>query len=270
MLAKNVGTTYVDCYDPNYLKNQNVTKTAFFSSMWKDVVMDLRTPGRLVGNYILLVITPLAIAFLNKIFASINTNYIGISLTIMFNVLIITLIPVSSNVMFASIYSREGESAYLLKAAPINYMKILTSKLVLRAVLMSLSIMITCIIYRFYAASNTQNVIRPLWLFFGVEGIYIGHLIWSAELDYMNPQDALYRETGEGNISNPNETLSTILAYVVAALFTAISYFFLRESLTDAFYKIGLIGLAFLACRIVLYYKKIIGYRNSRGERGRD
>ena len=41
VLAKKVGISYVDCYDPNYLKNQNYTKTAFFSSMWKDVLIQL-------------------------------------------------------------------------------------------------------------------------------------------------------------------------------------------------------------------------------------
>ena len=135
---------------------------------------------------------------------------------------------------------------------------------------MSVSILVTCIIYRYYASAAAQSVIRPLWLFLGVEGIYIGHMIWSAELDFMNPQDALYRETGEGNISNPNETLSTTLAYVVTILFTLLSYFFLKENLVNSFYRIGLIGIIFCVCRIILFYKKIIGYRNSRGERGRD
>ena len=270
VLAKHVGISYVDCYDPNYLKKQNLTKTAFFSSMWKDILMDIRTPGKLVGNYILLVITPVAIALLNKLFASINTNFLGVTLTIIFNILIITLIPLSSNVMFASIYSREGESAYLLKAAPANYMKTLTAKLVLRAILMTVSILITCILYRYYASDFTRTFIKPLWLFFAVTGLYLGHLIWSAELDFMNPQDALYRETGEGNISNSNETTSLILVYVITLAFTGISFFMINDNIIYSFYKIGLVGLAFLGCRILLFVLKIKGYRNSRGERGRD
>ena len=270
VLAKSIGISYIDCYDPNYLKKQNVHKTAFFSSMWKDFLMDIRTPGKLVGNYILLVVTPVAIALLNKLFASINTNFLGVTLTITFNVLIISLIPLSSNVMFASIYSREGESAYLLKAAPANYFKTLTAKLVLRAILMTLSLLSACILYRYYASEATQVFIKPFWLFLGVEGIYIGHMLWSAELDFMNPQDALYRETGEGSISNPNETTSMILSYVVTILFTAIGYFFIKDSIMVSFYKIGLIGLVFLAARIMLFSLKIKGYRNSRGERGRD
>ena len=270
VLIRTIGISYVDCYDPNYLKYQNYKKTAFFSSMWKDFLMDIRTPGKLVGNYILFVVTPLAIALLNKLFASINTNFLGISLTILFNVLIITLIPLSSNVMFASIYSREGESAYLLKAAPANYFKTLTAKLVLRAILMTISILVACILYRYYASDLTSKFIKPLWLFFAVAGLYLGHLIWSAELDFMNPQDALYRETGDGNIANPNETMSMILSYVVTILFTGISYFFIDDNVITAFYKMGLIGLVFLAARILLGTLRIKGYRNSRGERGRD
>ena len=270
VLAKSVGISYIDCYDPNYLPKQNFHKTAFFSAMWKDFLVDLRTPGRLAGNYILLVITPLAIALLNRLFASINTNFLGVTLTIVFNILIITLIPLSSNVMFASIFSREGESAYLLKAAPANYLKTLSAKLVLRAILVTISILVACILYRYYASAKTQTYIKPLWLFFGVGGLYLGHLIWSAELDFMNPQDALYRETGEGNISNPNETTSMILCYVVTILFTGLAYFFIDDNIISSFYKLGLVGLAFLGARILLYALRIKGYRNSRGERGRD
>lgn len=270
VLAKHVGISYVDCYDPNYLKKQNFTKTAFFSAMWKDLLMEVRTPGRLVGNYILLAVTPVAIALLNKLFASINTNFLGVTLTMVFNILIITLIPLSSNVMFASIYSREGESAYLLKAAPANYMKTLSAKLVLRGSLMILSILATCIIYRYYATELTSKFIKPFWLFIAVSSLYVGHLIWSAELDFMNPQEALYRETGEGSISNPNETTSMILVYVITLAFVGISYFFINDNIMEAFYRLGFIGLAFVFCRILLAYLKIKGYRNSRGERGRD
>ena len=62
--------------------------------------------------------------------------------------------------MFASIYSREGESAYLLKAAPINYMRTLTTKLVVRAILMTISILLTCILYRYYATPETMMFIK--------------------------------------------------------------------------------------------------------------
>ena len=270
VLARSIGMTNVECYDPNYLKKQNETKTAFLSALWKDILLDIRTPGSIVSNYTLFIITPLAIALLNKLFASINTSFMGVGLTIMFNILIICLIPLSSNVIFASIYSREGESAYLLKAAPVNYIKMLTTKLVIRGVLVTLSILITCILYKYYASDFTQRFIKPSMLFIGITCLYIGHLIWSAELDYMNPQDRLYSETGDGSISNPNETVSTVLAFVVTAIFTFISYFLIKEDIMSAFYKIALIGFIFLACRILLFLLKIKGYRTSRGERGRD
>ena len=270
VLAKKIGMSYVDCYDPNYLSKQNYRKTAFLSALWKDFLVDTRTPGRIAGNYILFIITPLAIALLNKLFSSINTNFLGVSLTIVFNILIMTLIPLSSNVMFASIYSREGESAYLLKAAPINYMRTLTTKLVVRAVLMVISILVTCILYRYYATPETMMYIRPSWLFIGVACLYLAHMIWSAELDFMNPQDRLYSETGEGNISNPNETTSTILVYVLTVAFVGISFFFINEGTITAFYKIAAVGALTLLARILLFSLRIKGYKTSRGERGRN
>ena len=137
-------------------------------------------------------------------------------------------------------------------------------------VLMVASIVLTCILYRYYATPETRMYIKPAFLCFGLVGLYLGHLIWSAELDFMNPQDRLYSETGEGNISNPNETLSTVLAYVVTLINTGLAFLFLNINSLDAFNKIALVGVLFLAARIGLFVLKIKGYRTSRGERGRD
>ena len=66
------------------------------------------------------------------------------------------------------------------------------------------------------------------------------------------------------------ETTSLILVYVVTLAFTGISFFLINDNIVLSFYKIGIVGLVFLACRILLFVLKIKGYRNSRGERGRD
>lgn len=267
VLAKSVGVSYIDCYDPNYLTKSNHPKTAFFSMMWKDLLMAVRTPGTLMLDYLMLIVGPLSVAFMNKLFQSINTSFMGDKYVVMFNILIIVMIPLVSNVAFASVYSKEGESSYLLKASPSNYTKTLTSKLVLRWFLMCASLIATIAVYNHYCDLSFN---KPLWLLFAVLMVYTGHMIWSAELDFMNPQDRLYKEVGEGNISNPNENVSGILAFVITALFTVISLILLNEDVNHVFYKLFFIAALFLICRILLAVLKIRGYSTSRGERGRD
>ena len=267
VLVKSATLRKFRCYDPNFLLSKNHTKPAFFSLMWKDILMSIRTPGTLIAGYSMFAVGPLAIALMNKLFESINTSYIGDKLVIVFNVLIIVMIPLVFNVEFASVYSREGETSYLLKASPSNYTKTLTSKLVLRWFIITASLVCTTFVFDHYCNVYFN---KPWWIFGAVLCLYTGHLIWSAELDYMNPQDQLYKEVGEGNIANPNENTSGVIGLLITFLFTAFTYFLLNETIDIVFIKLFVIGAAFLICRIVLAMLKVRGYRTSRGERGRD
>lgn len=267
VLAKSTGVSYVECYNPYYLSKTNHPKTPFVSALFKDFLMSIRTPGTLLSGYCLLMVGPLAIALMNKVFSSINTSFMGDQYVIMFNILVMTLIPLVSNVSMASIYSREGESSYLLKASPSNYLKTLTAKLLLRWFLVVASIILTVVVYNHYCDVFFN---KPVLLAITLICLYTGHLIWSAELDFMRPQDQLYKEVGEGNISNPNESASGIIAFIITAIFTVISLILIQENSMNVFYKLLLIGAIFLVARIILAVLKIKGYKTSRGERGRD
>lgn len=259
-------TGRMDCYDPCHMKNDNHHKSSFFSLMWKDILVNIRTPGTLVKYFMMISVSPLAIALMNKLFRSINTSFMGNQFVVMFNVLMMVMIPLVSNVSVASIYSREGESSYLIKASPSNYVYTLTAKLVLRWVMVFFSMLATTIVYAHYCDVFFN---RPWLLFLCVMLLYTGHLIWSAELDFMNPQDQLYKEVGEGNISNPNENLTGALAFIISFAFTGISLFLMFEDSITVFYKLLVISIIFFVSRVILAYFRVKGYTTSRSERGR-
>ena len=254
------------CYDPNYLGKKNHKMNSFFSTLIKDIIMDTRTPGNILANYMLFIVTPLAILVLNSVFAAMKQSTSGQLYTIFFNGLIITMILCSSNVSMASIYSREGMASYLLKVTPTNYMKSLTTKLIIRMAIVIGSIIFTMIIY---SHKCSLNYVRFDLLFFAFLFIYLGHLLWCAELDYMNPQDRLYAEVGQqtGNITNPNETIAAIMTFLISGLFALIIYFFCNENPLNAFTKIFFVALLFFIARLVLFIMKIFGYGTSRNER---
>ena len=137
---------------------------------------------------------------------------------------------------------------------------------------MSLSLIASIYVFdRYVAISGTFT---PVFLAFGLFFFYLGHLVWSAELDYMNPQDKLYAETSEGeSISNPNETTSLIIAVIVSSIIGFLTYFLLGEPVVlpaFAILKLAIIGFVFLLCRIYLFVKKTQAFTTSRGERGKN
>ena len=263
VLVKGIKDKTASAYDPNYLGAKNHKLHYLPSIFLKEVLLDLRTPGRFLSNFMLFIITPLSIALLNAIFGAINTSFQGESFTIMFNVLIIMLIALASNVSVASIYSREGKASYMLKAMPIDYMKALTSKLIVRGVIVVSSLLVTSIIYSSY---SNIHYLRPDLLFFSFAFVYLGHLLWSAELDFMNPQDRLYSEVG-ANVTNPNEVISSVLTFIISFVFMGITFFLVSREIRTAFYQILIISFIFFAARLALFIFKIKGYGTSRAER---
>ena len=155
----------------------------------------------------------------------------------------------------------------MLKAMPIDFIQTLGIKLLFRLFLMIISIIATTIVF---GLTNNRYYAKPVMFGFILFFIYAGHLLWSAELDYMNPQDKLYAETGAGNISNPNETVSSILGMIIAAVIGFLTYFFLNDNNSLAMLKIMLIALVFFVARVFFFIARVKAYSTSRGERGKN
>ena len=263
VLVKDKNKNVYSCYDPYYLGKKNRVKDKRLTLFVKEILLDTRTPGIMLSNFLLFIITPLAISLLNALFAAINTSFQGKTYTVMFNVLIIMLIVLASNVTMASIYSREGKTSYMLKAMPVNYMASLAFKLIIRAVIVIASLAATIILYSTYCKIS---FIRYDLLFFTFVFIYLGHLLWSAELDFMNPKDNLYAALGQ-NVNNPNETTSAILTFIISFAMMGISFFLISTEVSNAFIKLFIIGLIFFLARLGLFVLKILAYGTSRAER---
>ena len=259
---------HVHLYDPNYLPKQNHVKETTISVLFKDLIVDLRTPGVFLNNYIMVVLPPIALLLLNTIFNACGLkDPFGYLLAISFDIVLVLLMMLTTNISMASIYSREGKTSYMLKAMPIDFIRTLGTKLLFRLFLMIISIIATTIVF---GLTNNRYYAKPVMFGFILFFIYAGHLLWSAELDYMNPQDKLYAETGAGNISNPNETISSILGMIIAAVIGFLTYFFLDDNNSLAMLKIMLIALVFFIARVFFFIARVKAYSTSRGERGKN
>ncbi|MCQ3035981.1 MAG: hypothetical protein MJ248_07215, partial [Bacilli bacterium] len=125
---------HVHLYDPMYLPKQNSVKGTTVSSLFKELLIDLRTPGVFISNYVMVVLPPVALLLLNTIFNACGLKQpVGYFLAIMFDTILVSLMMLTTNISMASIYSREGKTSYMLKAMPVDFIRTLGTKLIVRA-----------------------------------------------------------------------------------------------------------------------------------------
>ena len=233
-------------------KNRVLNKKV--SNLKTQVLLSVRDGEKMMGNVILMIALPILIFFLNKLFAAMNTGTLGNNLTVAFNILIILLISLSSNYYAASVFSRDGRSSYLIKVQPSRYQPLLISKLFVNTVFMTISFIATLFVLVY---SSGVSVSQSVYLIGACYAIYIAHLAYSAELDIMNPQIELYATIGSSE-NNPNESKSTVMAFLASFAVAFATFVFLGEAGFDAPYiKIMVIGLVFMVFRVYMLLNKI-------------
>lgn len=237
-------------------KIHNKKLSTYMTLFKKDVLLNYRVSEKFVSLLFIIIAMPLAIFLLNKLYSAMDTRLSGAFMVVAFNLLIILLFTLSSNTAFSHIYSEEGNSAYLMKTSPKPFVTLLFSKLLVNIISMSASLLLTCFIFTSFV---DYNIWTTILIFLICECVYLSHLFWSAELDVMNPQNAQYQITGT-HINNPNEVKSSLLVFILSALFAFLTYFYISENESLVWYKILFFAALFLAFRIWSYVNKIKVY----------
>lgn len=232
---------------------KNKKKQAFISVVDEEAKRSFRTPDIIYPILLTAIITPLAIFLQNKIVGAMDTRILGNYMAVAFNVCIILLIALNSNVTMSSVFSKEGNSAYLNKVNPVAFSVMLGGKLVLNACIMMISIIASSVVLGIGNHLSTLNIVL---LAFTLLFIYVGHLFWSAEYDIMNPQNNFYQTTGTHH-KNPNETKSTILSFAISAIVAFVTFFLIKEDIRYVFYKLLAIALLFVIYRTFIFFTKI-------------
>ena len=240
----------------NKVSVKNHKHNQLTSATIQNTKQELRMPSLVYSVLLVAVLTPVAVFLQNKVIGAMDTKILGDFMGIAFNVLIILLMMLSSNVVISSIYSSEGNSAYINKIVPAPFGVPLTGKLVFNAVVCMISIIVSTIVINAFAHIG---VIQTIMLAISIICVYLGHLYWSAELDVMNPQNQQYQTTGKTQ-KNPNERKSTILAFSLAFIVAFISFFLLKEDVRVVFTKLLFLSLAFCVIRVYLFYTKVKFY----------
>ena len=158
-----------------------------------------------------------------------------------------------TNIDIASIYSRDGSSAYLNKIQPAPYATLLVTKLIYPMIIALIGLIFTLNIFSLEAnVSRTDTVLIGILIY----GIYTAHLFSSAESDIMNPQYKQYATFNE-QVNNPNESKSAVSAIIISVVVFAFALFLSSRPDFGAWVKLAIASAAFAALKIFTYLSKI-------------
>lgn len=256
MMAKNF-----EINKSNVDSKQNKSHTKYGTFINKEFMINLRTMNISVNYLMTYIIIPILVLFINKIYTAMNLSLTGHTLVNTFNILIILLPLLSSNALVATYYSSEGRAGYMKKTKPVFIVYPLLIKLLFNVLFSIPTVFVTVGIF---GGLNHVGILNIIIIGFAILFIHVGHMIYSATLDIMNPQNEQYATSG-GTIDNPNETKSTILAFVIAIAMALVSFIFFREndvynSSYMASIKIFLIGLVFLGTMVYMFIQRVRAY----------
>lgn len=231
----------------NKVYKRNVTSLVY------ETLRSLRSSRFVVKQLVSLLLLPVAVFFLNKTYAAMNTALTGQYMTMGFSLLVCLLIVTSDNVSYASVYSVDGAARPIAKTQPLNPQISLVARLIPRAVVILISTITAVCMWQSVTGLTSYDTAM-----LGLIIIFIGwaHLLWSAEMDLMRPQHEQFATVGV-SFDNPNERNSTIVAFLLSIVVAFVTYFILSEGQAAAVTKIAILSFVFLAVRVYLYFTRI-------------
>ncbi len=240
---------------------KNKPRSPFLSALRKEWLVGARSNALIKLFSVLVLVMPVAIFLLGKIYAAMSTRFLGNQMTICFNVLIMLLILLMTNMDIASIYSRDGFSSYLNKVQPTPYGVLLFAKLFFPLLFGLVGTVLSTLVFDILSPVSTVGAI---WIGVTVYGVYAGHLFSSAESDIMNPQHKQYATFSDG-VSNPNERASAILGILLPLLVFAFALFLSSKEGESAWVKLALVAVAYAVFKVCTYFMKIKAFYKEKG-----
>jgi len=234
-------------------EKKNKKLPPFISAIKKEFTVGLRSNAFVKLGGILIVIMPMAIYLLNKLYSAMNTRFLGTQMTICFNVLIMLLILLMTNIDIASAYSRDGASSYLNKVQPTPFATLLIAKLIFPLLIALAGVIFTVNVFAIESGLPKNDAVKIAVL---VYGIYTAHLFYSAECDIMNPQYKQYATFSE-QTNNPNESRAGITAIIISAVAFAVSLFLSSRPDFGAWVKLAFASVMIAAFKVFTFLSKI-------------
>lgn len=227
---------------------KNRVRPKWWSPVSEDVLRSVRSGKAVWRTFVEFFVPAFLIFALNKMYAAMNTSLSGQTMTAAFNILVLLVTVLSSNTFLAHVYSRDGAARNLIKTRPADFRLLLSARLVTRTFVSTVSIVVAVLLYRSVASLETA---RTVWLCCLALFLNFGHILWSAEMDVMNPED---------RSASGNSARSTVAAIVISVLFAGAFYLLAGSGASAALRHLAIAAFAFFAVRAYLYFERIRVY----------
>lgn len=225
----------------NHKQDFKVRKSLFWTFFHKEFTIAKRSPNELLSNYIILIALPIIMYVLNVIYMGMARSTIGNQLVLIFNLFITLMIVAASNTASAVSITTEGSKFILLKTAPSKTLYVAWAKMAFNFMVTSCLLVISFVLFSIALPVFNQTDIWLLFVF--IFFMNASHILWSFQIDILNPKLSDYASTGSlSNNKNIAKSLSNGL--VVALILTLISILLFIFFSEIAWYV--LIGLAIL------------------------
>lgn len=216
----------------------------------KEIRLQVEDPSSYLGTFAIFAFLPAYVMLLNKIFGAMDTNDFGNILIQVFNLLIILLVAFNTNLAVADDYLSEKDALALSKTYPRRQSFLLLSKLILPALVGTISVILSMSLYCWF--KKIQGDVS-IFLSVAASAFYLGHLLFSAGLGFEAPPVRF----GSGRKENNNLLLVTLSAFFLAILIAVIYYLSIGEDYVVPSLKLMIAGLVFLGLNILLCAHKI-------------
>lgn len=201
-------------------KDNRAEKSLFMTFLRKELLIARRSTNELLENYAILLTLPFFMYVLNYIYMGMNRSTFGNQLVLVFNVFIALLIVTAANTAAASAISTEGGEFVLFKTAPSDTTRMAWAKIAFNLAFSIAIIALSFLLFAWALPVFPRAHIALLFVF--VVLINSGHILWSFQIDLLNPQLSDYAATGSLS-SNRNIGHSIRNGFVLSFLFGSLA-----------------------------------------------
>lgn len=239
-------------------------KNIFLIFLNKEFKTYLRSEDGLITSIIYILVLPVLLYCLNRVFASFEISDKGTEMISAINLLISIIIITASNISLANVISKEGSEFYILKVTPIETKQIVFAKIIINMLLTafaSIAVFVSCTIIMKTTGIIIMSQTNLIAVTISTLFTCLAHILWSTELDITHSR---IKEVIAGQKENKNETISVFIGLGLAFVAGFLFYFLGQVNVYGFNLKpavsIVLIAAFILITRAVLFVKKLDAY----------
>ena len=231
----------------------------FMTFFRKEVKLMFRSSKSLNSALSIVLVFPIISYIMNFIVAAVRTNVYGDYMTIAFNIMITLSLIGTYNANCASAISQEGSEFAVLKAAPSDTTLATWAKLALTMVVDVLAVLTMCLVITFTTTLPAQDIALMAGIILPVS---LGNVLWSFQIDLLNPKINDYAVKGDAVVDNPNIAKALLFGFLISTIIGAVSLLLLIDDYASGWARIYGIGYGFFGIRLYLYKNYLKVYFN--------